>query len=432
LGDHFFPLTHGRRPGCTARIVLVAWAATLPSIAQGPGAEIEHPPRPSWRAADWLKLDFRVKIQADFRGRPFQETSDELFDPRRLRLGAGGRIFDDLEFEVEFDVRPSNHQIRDAFLNYRRFGSVQLRAGKFRVPFGRDQLTDPLHLDFVYRSRVGALLAPGRDVGAMVHGALFEGGLGYSAGVFRHDGEIAEVQDFTQERDYVPTGNRTVAARVTGRPSGFLRAPAALEKLEIGAAFTRSEVPSGLNSLRGRSVSGEVFFPTMFVQGVRRRAGAELSWRVRSLALQGEYMSVREERRGQGLQGADLPALLATGWYLSATHPLLGRRDFGKPGWIGKALPGLRRGLVEAAARYEQIRFGGEGSGGLTPSRSPRAAEVAANRNRGWTLGLNWYAARYTKLQFNAMHETFLDPVRTPVAGVNGYWTLAGRIQFGF
>jgi hypothetical protein len=289
-----------------------------------------------------------------------------------------------------------------------------------------------MNLDFVYRSRIGSILAPGRDIGVMVHGDLLEQSLRYSAGVFRHDGEIAEIQDLTQVRDYLPTGNLTTAGRLSGRPAAFLPAPAVFEGLEIGLAFTHSDVPSGLNSLRGRSVAGDTFFPRMYVGGARLRRGLELTWPLGGLTLKGEYMSVREERLRQSLQGADLPALRTNGWYVSATHPLVGRRfDTQHLGFFRSLVPGTRLGLVEAAARYEQIRFGGEASTGFAPSRNPRAANVIGNQDRAWTFGLNWHATRYTKFQFNVVHETLDDPARTPISGVSRYWTLAGRVQFG-
>ncbi len=388
--------------------------------------------RPSFRAGDWLRIDFRTKIQLDFRRfRPALSTSHPVVDARRVRVGAEGVLWRDFEFELEFDLEPTDHQVRDASVNYRRFRASQVRAGKFRVPFGRDQLTDPMDLDFVYRSRIGSTLAPGRDIGVMAHGDLREGSLRYSAGVFRHDGEVAEIQDLTQERDYLSTGGRTLAARLTAAPFAMLRAPRLLDRLEFGVAATRGEVPEGIHSLRGRSISGDTFFPRMYSAGTRTRKGAELVWRLGSLALQGEYMVVREERLRQSLQGTDLPALRASGWYVSATHPVIGRRPGPGAGFFGSFVPGLRLGMVEAAARYDEIRFGGEAGAGA-PSRSPRAVNVAANRDRAWTLGLNWFATRYTKLQANAIHETLLDPARTPIAGVSRYWTLAGRFQFGF
>ena len=380
--------------------------------------------RPSLRAGDWLKIDFRAKVQTDFVGHsPDLETEEGFFDPRRLRLGIEGRLTKDIEFEVEYELLPADHRLRDAFVNYRRVREFQFQAGQFKIPFGLDQLTGPTNLDFVYRSRIGSQLAPGRGTGLVLHGSLFEKGLRYQAGLFRHDGEIAEAADD------VRAGGGALVARVTGTPAAFLPGPSVFRSLELGAAFTHGQVAEGAHGLRGRTAAGETFFSRMYVKGARIRQGAELRWLVGSLSLQGEFMNVRQQRRGQSLLGADLPDLLARGWYASATHPIFGKRPTNDGHRLRSLLPGFRTGLVEAAARYEQIRFGGEAST-LRASRSPRAANVIPNSDRALTLGLNWQASRYTKFQFNAIRETLEDALRAPVSGTKRFWMFAGRVQF--
>jgi phosphate-selective porin len=86
-------------------------------------------------------------------------------------------------------------------------------------------------------------------------------------------------------------------------------------------------------------------------------------------------------------------------------------------------------GAGASAVRYEQIRFGGGASAAL-PSRSTRANNVLGNSDRVLTLGINWYATRYTKFQLNVMRAVLEDPVRVPVTGLQRYWMFAGRLQF--
>jgi phosphate-selective porin len=380
--------------------------------------------RPSLRFGDLVKVDFRTKIQADFRGFSEDvETEAGMFDPRRVRFGVEGRFAGDFEFEVEYELLPNDYQLRDAFLNYRRWRSLQFQAGKFKVPFGMDQRTGPTNLDFVYRSRIGAQLTPGRDTGLMLHGNFFEKGLRYEAGLFRHDGEIADAAD-----DY-RTGGATSAARIEFRPAAFFSAPRLIENLQFAAAATYGHVREGQHSLRGRTSFGETFYSRMFVNGARMRQGAEVSWLIGGLALNGEFINVREQRRGQSLLGADLPDLFARGWYVSAVHPLFGRRPQGSSNRFAEYLPGLRHGALEAAARYEQIRFGSGPSAAL-PSRSTRASNVLGTSDRGLTFGLNWYPTRHTKFQVNAVREMIEDAFRAPVSGTNRYWTIVGRLQF--
>ena len=397
-------------------------AFVVPAMAQQ-SDNTDEPP--SFRAGDWLVVKPRTKIHLDFRGfQPVLDDKRKIFHKRRLRVGADGILFRDFEYSVRVEARTADLEFRDVFLKYRQLPSFQIQAGRFKIPFGLDQLTDSGELDFVQRSRVGSILAPGRDTGAMVLGELLEQKVFYSAGIFRHDGKNSEIEDFTAIDEYSAGGNRTVAARVTVAP---------FDNLELGTAFTRSDVATGLSSLPGVTVSDQLFFPRMYVSGSRLRRGAELSWLLRSLSIKGEFVDVREQRLGQGLGGEDLPALRTQGWYLSATHPLLGRIDNGpRGGFLRSILPGKRLGLFEVAARYEVIRFSSKASTGSLPSRNPRAPNVAGNDDRVWTFGINWYLNRYLRFQFNGIRETLRDPVRTPMDGVAHYWTEVGRFQLYF
>jgi phosphate-selective porin len=414
-------------PVCRA-MKLYAGLAMLVAVAGTAAAEdglrFELKRQPSLRAGDWLRIDFRAKIQNDFNAfSPAQEDDARVFDPRRLRAGVEGRLTRDVEFEFEYELLPSDHPVRDAFVNYRRFRDAQVKAGYFKIPFSLDQLTGPNNMDFISRSRIGNQLAPGREKGLMVHGKMFEQGFGYQAGVFAHDGEISEAAD------NFDSAGTTVAGRLTVAPLVFAPSPAVLKKLQFGFAATRADVAEGLYGLRGRTVARETFFDRIYVNGARTRRGAEWHWPVASFVLQGEYIDVRQQRRGQSLSRRDLPDLVARGWYASATRPVLGSRPGNTKGFALTWLPGAQFGLIEAAIRYEQIRFGARESAS-SPSRSPRAANVLPASDRVLTMGINWYSNRYTKFQFNAIRERLEDPLRVPVTGVQRYWIFAGRVQF--
>ncbi|MGH9659860.1 MAG: porin, partial [Bryobacteraceae bacterium] len=120
------------------------------------------------RIGGWLRMDFRTKLQFDFHDTNPDVDGAGVFEFRRRRVGIEGRLFQDFEYELEYEIgREGEEAWRDAFVNWRRMRNVQVRAGKFKIPFGRDQLTPPAQLDFVNRSLIGRNLAPGRDAGAV-------------------------------------------------------------------------------------------------------------------------------------------------------------------------------------------------------------------------------------------------------------------------
>jgi hypothetical protein len=131
----------------------------------------------------------------------------------------------------------------------------------------------------------------------MAHGRFLKRGLTYQVGVFRHDGDNAG------------NGQLTLAARFTGTPLRLFAAPRLLKELRTGFAVAHSELPEGLNSLRGRTLSRDTFFNRVFVNGSRRRLGAELDWSSGPFSVKGEFLQSSDTRLGQGLRTQDLPSL---------------------------------------------------------------------------------------------------------------------------
>ena len=75
----------------------------------------------------------------------------------------------------------------DANVRYRRWQRAGFDFGAFKTPFSAEFLTGAASIDFVNRSQVVTLLAPGRQVGAMAHGK-FESGFGYRLAALNGNG----------------------------------------------------------------------------------------------------------------------------------------------------------------------------------------------------------------------------------------------------
>lgn len=432
------------RPFVLTLALALALAATRPLPAQtvsSPSAEQETrddhkrvrfvwDDRPSLRVGGVFRLDVRARFQGDWRTfSPEQAPEEGLFELHRRRAGVQGTLLRHFEYEVERELRRKGPW-RDAFVNVRYFDNVQIQGGKFKVPFSLDEVTGTSDLDFVFRTLIANNLAPARDVGVMAHGRFFRRGLGYQVGAFKRDGENARITEpfFLLPDEEPPRSERSVAGRVTARPLRLTSAPAAFRDLEIGAAVTWSTVPDGLNSLRGRTVFRYPFFPRVYVRGRRVRIGTELNWSPGPLSLKGEYIRASDDRRRQGLGDEDLPDLVASGWYLSATWMMAGAEKAGARA-PRKEFPLFGFGAVEAAVRYETLRFGSSEHPG--PSfRNPRAANIFDNSDRVWTLGGNWYLNRWAKIQGNAIRERIEDLERSPIVGRKVFWSGVLRLQF--
>jgi phosphate-selective porin OprO and OprP len=382
---------------------------------------------PSLRFGELLRIDFRFKMQNDFRTfSPDLSTEEGFHDLNRARVGIEGRLFQSLEFELERELSVTQNPWKDAFVNWRGFRRVQVKAGRFKMPFGMEQLTGPTQLDFIYRAGISAYLAPGRDTGVMAHGRLLDKALSFEAGLFRHDGDNARIPD--NER----AAGTTFVARLTLTPARTVNLPAFLRNLELGAAATTGSVEEGANSLRGRTAAQKYFFHRLDVNGQRLRLGTELKWKQGPLAVKGEYIQVSDQRLGQGVSGNDIPNLVSRGWYLSGLWTVADSRNQKRAkhaNFLQSLYGSTGPGMVQVGVRYEQLRFGSDEHTGA-PSRSSRARNILGNSDRAVTFGANWVVNRHVRIQVNAVRETVEDTVRSPIPGRSRFWTRLCRLQF--
>jgi phosphate-selective porin OprO and OprP len=376
--------------------LVVALCISAPAAAQE--IKFAWKDHPSLRAGNWLRVDFRARVQSDVRRSPLDEIQDDTEVARR-RVGIEGRIGQFVDYQVEYEIGAG--EWRDVYLDYRQFKPVQVQAGTFKVPFGLEETTSITKLDFIYRSSTSSRLAPGRDLGVMVHGKVLKSRIEYEAGLFSRDGDNARPAKSTRV-----SGERTAAARLVFEP--FHGSKREISKLQVGVAATDAAIPFGLPSVRAKTVFGAPFFDSdVYVQGRRQRTGFEAQWRPGPVTVQAEYIRLTDERREQSIDGGDLSPLIARGWYISGTY---------------------RRGPLEAASRFEMLSFG-DTSGNSDASTSKRAEIVLGNFNRAMTFGVNWYVNRWVRIQANLIREQLLDPTLGPLPERPTFWSRVLRIQ---
>ena len=408
----------------TAAAASAAWllgAAAPPASAQ---VTFTFDKRPSLKVHDVFTADLRVKSQSDFRDFPEEPGRDDkdLFDQHRARVGVEGRFLKRFDYQVERELRDTSRPWRDVYLNARVQRGLEVRGGKFKIPFGLDQLTGSMDLDFNYRSLAGSFLSPGRDVGLMAHGRLLHDVVRYQTGVFRSGGDNVSASERTD-----PQTRRTYAGRLVVTPWDGSKAHKRLRSMAAGMAYTNGELPEGRNSLRGKTVPGDPFFDPLYVNGRRERIGAEFQWRPSSVGLQGEFIHTRDQRVRQGIEDENLPDAFARGWYVSGTWLLTGER---KTDSVEPARPLFHGGIgaVEIAGRVEQLRSSSDSvNGAFTTPRSPL---IAARTDNVWTAGVNWYLNEYLKVQANLIREQ--RPANgQPDGALDYFWSRTLRLQFG-
>jgi phosphate-selective porin len=242
--------------------------------------------------------------------------------------------------------------------------------------------------------------------------------LDYMVGVFEGDGRTARFR-----------AERTIAARLEY---------ALTKRIDLGASFTDGEVKAdaevdGIDplprGLPGVGPSDFRFSETRFVNGNRRRFGADARFAAGPVALRGEWLRAREERNGQGAVFDDLPAEIGQGWVASATWLLTGEK---KTRTIEPRKPVNKGGIgaIELAARYESMRFDDDGEDAGFAGAGNRARNIRPAADRAFTGGLSWWPHATVRLMGNVVLERYEDALLAPEPGRQGqYVTILGRLQ---
>jgi phosphate-selective porin len=388
----------------------LAAGVAVPAGAAGPHVEI-------------VKGDFRFApagyIQGDFRSFHDWEAGDEdtgnlrgeTSELRRLRLGF------ELEYkrlQIELDVDPldDGDELKNLYADLKLHDAFRIRGGHFKLPVSAEFLTSAARTDFVERSLLADAIGPDRDWGLMVHGQADR--LGYQVGLFRGDARTSAAR-----------ADWTGAARLT-----FELAKA----LDLGASFAQGRVdedPSDdpvAKGMQGAGAAGFEFYDRHFVDGTRRRLGADLRYTPGPLGLKAEYLEGREERRGQGSTFDDLPDQVARGWAVSAT--LLVTGDAKKTRIEPKRPFPHGPGAIEIGVRYEDLHFDDDGDDTGFAGAGDRARNIRPAADRVVTGGLSWWPVHYVRFMGNVVVERYLDPLLAPEPGRRGnYVTLLFRAQ---
>ena len=406
----------------------------------GAGWRFSWKQHPSLRYGSVFRLDGQAKFQEDGHSSYDGASASGLasWELHRNRIGISGHLFKKIEYEVEREltekeltdkdilagVTPAS-QWKDVNLNLTFVKNAQIQIGKFKVPFGLDQLTGVTHNDFIYRSLGANYLAPARDIGGMVHGRFFKHGLNYWAGVFQHDGDNARSKK-------IQGGDETFAARVTATPFRKF-ATNSIGAMEIGSAFAISALSDDSfrpNGLRGRTVvTQDTFAEPVYVKGHRRRWEADADWTSGPFSARTEYTWVTDDRNGQGLGDENLPDARARAWYVMGTWVVTGEN---KKRPLKPAEDFLRGGVgaVEVVGRIERLWYDSVGPSTGVAFRNPRAETILPTGNHVFTVGANWTLNRFVKLQVNAIREHVEDADRNPLSNGGALWSRIFRLQF--
>ena len=335
------------------------------------------------RSAEDAKNRFSVSLG----GRLQVEASASLPDPaleerfgfedgvdwRRARLVLNGGFLERFAFKIGHDIASGDVVPTDVFVEATpNDGGAAFRAGHFKEPFSLSILQSSNHHSFIARPAAATALAPGRNLGVMVHDRLLGDRVAWAAGIFRD----SDGYDMRPGSDWSPTG------RVTGLALDGDEGSEPL--LHLGAAVSHRQPTADAVRLRGRAgvrlAPRTVDTGWLPADGIRL-IGLELAFARSSFWLQGEALSAQVDLLPAGSPNGRSARFEAryveAGWFLTGERKPYSRgsRTFTRVRPTAPVPEG--RGAWEIAARWDHVDL----SGGAVPGGSQQSLSLA----------LNWY-----------------------------------------
>lgn len=305
---------------------------------------------------------------------------------RRARLYVAGRIYENVDFKLQFDFAGGDADLKDAYIGLRGL-PVYVKAGHFKEAFGLEELTSSKYITFIERSLPTGAFSPSRNTGFAVNSDALDKRVTWAVGVFRG----------TDDYGY---GQAEGAYNVTGRITALPRyADDGKNLLHLGAS---ASYRSGRDAL-SFDAEPEVHLAPDFVDtgdfpsDSHVLVGGEVAFVKGPFSLQGEIMVADVKRAGDD----------ATfyGYYVQASCFLTGEhRNYKKSsGAFGRVKPKRNfgknggPGAWEVAARYSYVDLtdGGTVGGELEDI----------------TLGLNWHLNPNTRVMWNYVRVDVEDGV---------------------
>jgi phosphate-selective porin OprO/OprP len=405
-----------------------AFALLLSSLTAAPDAPLAEPPKPIVGLGEngfflgavesGFQLRLRGVIQADAHAYVDAPSGGPLdtFFIRRARPIIEGTVANLADFRLLPDFGQGKLVLYDAYLDLRVRPWLNLRAGKFKTPFGLERLQQELALLFIERG-VPSNLAPDRDVGVSLHGTLGSRLVDYELAV------LNGVPD-NGSADFDADNHKDVVGRLFVRP--FAASPLETWKsVGLGVAATAGAESGTLaNTLLPTFVTGAqnpvfAYAPDAYAAGLHVRVAPQVSAYVGSFGLVAELIT-----DAQAVKRAQQSATLHHhAWQVEGSYVLTGERassDGLTPARPFNPTAG-GWGAFELAARWGELDV------------DPLTFPVFADPNKSiqamqaWALGGNAYFTRTVKLSVNFERTTFVASVDHPPENA-----LLGRLQVSF
>lgn len=155
-----------------------------------------------------MHLDYRYSDldNTDINGRGDDRdvsSFTDQFELRRARLGVKGKFAKDFKYEIVGNL-PGTATVDVAYFDWAKYDAFQIRGGKFKQPFGLEELISSNNITMMERSYLDQTV-PGKKIGVQAMGSPAKG-MTYAVSGFQYN---------DSQRDMNGDGNISFAGRAT-------------------------------------------------------------------------------------------------------------------------------------------------------------------------------------------------------------------------
>ncbi|MGA9522582.1 MAG: porin [Myxococcaceae bacterium] len=371
----------------------------------------------------------RVGGYLHFDGRTYpsdaeQRTADQFLF-RRARVLLDGKLWERFEFRLMPDFAGGRLVLQDAYVDVKVVEALNVRVGKFKVPFGLERLQSATAMSFIERA-FPTSLSPNRDLGLQVHGSVFGGALAYQLGIFNGvadggsgDGDISDDKELAA-RVFVKPLSKTGVPLLTGLGLGVAATvgekKGSAENTELTALRTTGQL--SFFSWRAASDTAE----GVVAAGSHRRLGLQGNYYAGGLGVWAELVWSQQ----QVSLGEDVAVVPERAWQLAASY-VIGGKNSERGVKLDSGFNPLQGGFgaLEIAARISQLRIGDQAFTRFADSsRAARGADELSG-------GVRWHLGPAFKVALDLARTTF-DGGAAEGADRSEELALLGRAQLAF
>lgn len=343
----------------------------------------------------------------------------DRMEVRRARLGVKGQIAKDFKYEIigDFGVAASSsvstntadsgmsNQLTGtdvAYFDYVGFKPVQVRLGRFKMPFSLEQLTSSNNIDTIERSLMGQVegeFVPAKETGAMLYGNPISG-FTWAVASSRQRGNADAT---TSTGDYI--GRLTANLSELSGNKDFIS--------HIGVAASTGEVNSGTRLASGRSEAREhdkFYEASTTLSGVttRNRFGSEAAIAYKGFKIQGEMFNIKYD-------DSTITDKEIKGYYTQGVWNLTGENHnySNSSGTFGGIKPNTPftmnggTGAVQLVVRFSEFDASGAGLG----LRTAQTISTKTDKANAWTYGVNWILNENARVMLNYIKTDYSTPI---------------------